>query len=229
MSEPSLYLDYAGEEHELHPPVDFRFGRHASSQLVVDDTNMHLHRRLGRFAFRSGIWWLINEGRHIEIEVRDSSSRAVSVISPGTRTALHFESFSVWFTAGPTTYEFLIDQPDVDHGPEFDDEDESRSSEATVTTSSMPLTENQFALILACARPQLIDSRAPMPTTRVLADGLGWSVKKFDRQLDNICVKFTQMGFAGLQGTQDKKAQDRKSAIAELAIRLNIVGEGDLA
>ncbi len=50
-----LYLDFCGDELVLEPGGSLTFGRCAD--LVVDD-NPYLHRRLGRFVDRGGVWCL---------------------------------------------------------------------------------------------------------------------------------------------------------------------------
>jgi len=144
---------------------------------------------------------------------------------------LHFESFSIRLTAGSTTYELLVDQPSVESGPRpanFDTTATDSASDRTINASSVALSDNQFSLLVACARPLLVDADAPMPTSGALAETLGWSSRKFERQLDRVCAKFAESGYPGLRGHNGKKAMNRKLSLAELAIQLDIVRESDV-
>ena len=67
----SLRVIFLGQETKVEPAESLDFGRQAD--LVVDD-NPYLHRRLGRFQARGGVWWILNTGSTIVMELSDSAS-----------------------------------------------------------------------------------------------------------------------------------------------------------
>lgn len=232
-NEESLFVDFCGIEHVVDRANELTFGRMAD--LVIDD-NPHLHRVLARFVYRGGMWWIVNEGRHIALEVIDIESRSSASVAPGSSTAISFAASRIRFEAGRTRYELLVDQPVLldsslrianrpdDDGALLDVGDE------TITAFDVPLTDDQFLLVLAVSEPLLTapPGAASMPTSRVLAERLGWSQSKFERKLDNVCQKFAKTGVRGLHGGQGSVVKDRKTRLAEYAIETSLVKMSDI-
>lgn len=216
----ALYVDFAGMEFSVQPGDELTFGRLAD---VVIDENPHLHRILGRFTHRTSLWWLVNEGRHIALDVLDLATRSSVVVAPGGSVPLTFSSCRIRFEASITSYELLVDVPAL-----IDSEIPSPAGqtvdagEDTISAHDVPMTEDQRALVQSVADPIL--AGRSMPTSRELAEGLGWSQSKFERKLDNVCQKLSRLGVRGLHGGQGKAAKDRKTRLAEYAIETGLVG-----
>lgn len=218
----ALYVDFIGTEFSVDPGSELTFGRLAD--IVVDD-NPHLHRTLGRFTWRPELWWLVNEGRHIALDVHDLATRSSLVVAPGGSVPLTFSSCRIRFEASITSYELLVDVPSL-----IDTEIPSpagqmvETGEDTVSAHDVPMTDDQRALVHSVATPVL--SGRAMPTSRELAAELGWSQSKFERKLDNVCQKLSRLGVRGLHGGQGKAAKDRKTRLAEYAIQTGLVSNG---
>lgn len=215
----ALYLDFAGMEFSVEPGDDLTFGRLAD--VSIDD-NPHLHRVLGRFTHRTSLWWLVNEGRHIALDVLDLATRSSVVVAPGGSVPLTFSSCRIKFEASITSYELLVDVPAL-----IDSEIPTagghivEAGEDTVSAHDVPMTEDQRALVVSVSQPVL--AGRTMPTSRELAESLGWSQSKFERKLDNVCQKLSRLGVRGLHGGQGKAAKDRKTRLAEYAIETGLV------
>jgi len=99
----ALLLTHDGDEFRIEPEQVLTFGR--SGDLVVDAANRYLHRVLGCFADRDGVWFLQNMGRHTTIRVLDRTGPDRIEVGPGVQAALTFEEFAVVFDAGTSSYE----------------------------------------------------------------------------------------------------------------------------
>ena len=221
-----LRVEYCGEEYGVAPGSTLTFGR--SADIVIDD-NRFLHRVLGEFRFANGLWWLANVGGSIPVTFQDGAGPSMARLAPGAAMPIAFESALIRFEAGTTTYELTVDTAvrptDVDAGDDADaedDRDERGVSEMTTTTSNLPLTDDQFALLVALAAPTLRND-GELPTNRDLAAGLGWTVTKLNRKLDGLCTKFAKAGVAGLHGSADRLAKDRRVRLAEHVVHAGIV------
>jgi len=227
-----LRVEYCGEEYSARPGSSLTFGR--SADIVIDD-NRFLHRVLGELDFRHGLWWITNSGSSIAITLQDAASSSMTRLAPGVSLPLGFEAATLRFEAGGTTYEMNLDairpsglggdgdqtsgdDDDIDD----DDDDMGPLSEMTTTTSNLPLTDDQFALLVALAGPTL-RNEGPLPTNRQLASSLDWTVTKFNRKLDGLCSKFTKAGVTGLHGSADRLAKDRRTRLAEHVVHAGIV------
>ena len=168
--EQRLIIEFAGEVHCLEPAETLEFGRRAD--LVVDD-NKYLHRRMGRFEQRSGLWMLRNIGRSLHLTIRDTKSHSLSVVAPGREIALTFAPATIRFRAGPTTYEMTVDGiGGLEDGAFVSDE-----TLDTVTFSDFPLTPSQRLVIVALAEQSLADpsSEIHVPNSGQIAAKLGWT------------------------------------------------------
>lgn len=228
MTPPELRVEFCGEEYSATPGAPLSFGR--SADVALDD-NRFLHRVLGEFRHRNGMWWVHNLGSSIAIALHDDASPSLARLAPGTAMPLSFDAATLRFDAGGTTYELTLDivggesSDDGDASDDADDDadtDETLTAEMTTTTSSLPLTDDQFELLRALARP-LIDGQESLPTNRLLASELGWTVTKFNRKLDGLCTKFAKAGVTGLHGSADRLAKDRRTRLAEHVVHAGIV------
>ncbi len=232
-TEQRLTVDLAGEIFKLSPPtpdgaspMQTTFGRMADIEV---DTNQYLHRRVGAFRWRDGAWWLHNLGSAIVLEVADLESASRISVAPGSALPLSFAQAVVRFQAGPSTYELLITQDSVTATTEpwFDDEDD----EPTVTSSSVPLNREQRLLLVGLAQRRLRDAGSPvsnLATNREVTEHLGWTKTKFDRKLDNLCVKFTNRGVPGLIGGQGSTAALRRERLIDHVLVVGLIGPDDL-
>ena len=140
----------------------------------------------------------------------------------------------MWFTAGPTTYDFdilLTDTPFVSVETAAELESEEAGAETTVGRVSM--TPDQKLLIVALCEGFLRSSYAgagPDPVVRRPPPS-GWAgrVTKFNRKLDNVCQKLADAGTRGLHGGPGKLASNRKTRLVEHALSTRMVTEADLA
>ena len=217
----TLHVDYCGEIHEVPPDKSLTFGR--SADLVID-SNRQLHRTAGRFFYEMGIWWLENVGRTLDLQIVDLDSRSSVLLTPRRRTSLTFARSAVRFQAGPTTYEILLDVP---QGAEI----VTGTVGDTVSTSDVPLVEEQLLLLVALAEPKLREPHRPtyVPPNKQIAERLGWSITKFNRKLDNVCAKYTKAGVSGLRGSPDNLAADRRRRLVEHVVAHGIVCFDDLS
>jgi hypothetical protein len=220
---PELRVEYCGEEYLATPGTALSFGR--SADIVVDD-NRFLHRVLGEFRSASGLWWMTNLGSSIALTLQDDSGPSMARVTPGASMPLAFEVATLRFEAGGTSYEMNVDAVGS-IGPNDDESDErieneSALSEMTTTTTSLPLTDDQFALLVALAAPTL-RNESSLPTNRQIASELGWTVTKYNRKLDGLCTKLTKAGVAGLHGRADQLAKDRRARLAEHVVDAGIV------
>ncbi len=96
---------FCGEEHSVSPEAGLTIGR--SGDLEIDD-NPYLHRTFLVVSFDNGFWWLSNTGSTLTATVADEQGLFQAWLSPGARIPLAMKTLVVWFTAGPTTYDFEI-------------------------------------------------------------------------------------------------------------------------
>ena len=234
MEHPSeLRVEFCGEEYSASSEAPLTFGR--SADIDIDD-NRFLHRVLGEFRMRNELWWIHNVGSAIALSLVDAATTSSARIAPGSAMPIAFEASALRFEAGGVSYELALDvvgpigtDVDVDVVSEsIGERDEEDSAERTATTASLPLTDDQFALIVALARP-VMNNIDGMPTNRQLAHELGWTVTRLNRKLDGLCAKYAKAGVSGLHGSTDRLAKDRRTRLAEHAIHAGIVSVDDLA
>lgn len=223
-----LRVEFCGEEYSATNDQTLTIGR--SADIVIDD-NKFLHRVLAEFRHANGLWWIDNVGSSIGLALNDDTSTSSARIAPGTSTPIAYDSATLRFDAGGTSYELALDVigPDV---PEDEDEVASlpeptaNPDDRTATTSHIPLTDDQFALLVALAAPVIRD--VSMPTNRLIAASLDWTVTKFNRKLDGLCAKYSKAGVAGLHGSSDRLAKDRRTRLAEHVVEAGIVTQDDV-
>jgi hypothetical protein len=220
----STTVDFCGEKYTVDSSGDLTIGREAD--LVIDD-NPFLHRRFLRIFCSDGMWWIANVGSHLAATLADDAGMVQAWLAPGAQLPLVFQRSSVWFTAGPTTYEFhiaLSEAPFAVVQPEG-------PVVGSTTYGRTTLTPDQRLLVIALAEPML---RRPArgvvdaPSSAEAADRLGWTITKFNRKLDNVCQKLDRNGVRGLHGGPDRLASDRKARLVEYALATRMVGADDL-
>ena len=228
MEQPSeLRVEFCGEEYSASADEPLTFGR--SADIEIDD-NRFLHRVLGEFRMRNGLWWLHNVGSAIALSLVDDATTSSARIAPGSSMPIAFDASTLRFEAGGMNYELSLDvvgalAADIDPADTGDPTD--HEAQRTTTTADLPLTEDQFTLLVALARP-VMQNVAVRPTNRQLAHDLGWTLTRLNRKLDGLCAKYAKAGVSGLHGSTDRLAKDRRTRLAEHAIHAGIVSVDDL-
>lgn len=217
---------FCGEEHAVAPDRQFTIGR--DGDLILDEDNPFLHRTF-LIAYRQGdLWWLENVGSRLSATVADAAGTFQAFLAPGARLPLVFSSTVVWFTAGPTTYEFDIQVSEVHFTriPVMDEQD------GQVTLGPVALTPEQKLLLVALCEDLLLRRKvgaAAIPQSAVAARRLHWPITKFNRKLDAVCEKLSDAGVRGLRGGITGAASSRKARLVEYAMAARIVVPEDVS
>jgi hypothetical protein len=220
-------VDFCGELFVAEGSGPLTIGR--VGDVEIDD-NPYLHRNFLQIVEEGGLWWLANVGTTLTATVADKKGLFQAWLNPGARIPLALERLTVWFTAGPTTYDFdiLVDSPAfTSTGTEEVVED----STGETTVGRVSFTPDQKLLIVALAEPFLRRGQAgvaQIPSSADAAARLGWKVTKFNRKLDNVCQKVADAGTRGLHGGPGKLASNRKARLVEHALSTRLVTEPDL-
>ena len=222
-------VDFCGEEFVADSSGPLTIGR--TGDVEIDD-NPYLHRNFLQIVEEGGLWWLSNVGTTLTATVADKKGLFQAWLNPGARIPLALERFTVWFTAGPTTYDFdiIVDTPAfVSTAPDVDAAAEDSTGETTVGRVSF--TPDQKLLMVALCENFLTRATAgagQIPSSADAAARLGWKVTKFNRKLDNVCQKLADAGTRGLHGGPGKLASNRKARLVEHALSTRLVTEADL-
>jgi hypothetical protein len=221
---PSLTLDFAGELLTAEPGRELTVGR--SGDLEIDD-NPYLHRDFLRFEHRETMWWVVNVGGRLAAYLTDAHGLMRSTLAPGARLPLVYPRTLVTFAAGETLYELIVDVPDTP----YESIRTAGSGGGTTTIVPGQFTESQLLAILALAEPVLRRSGSgagEIPSTSQAAGRLGWSTKRFDKKIENVCDKLTAAGVRGLRGAGVRMASNRRLHLVEYAVSTLLVTPEDL-
>lgn len=215
-----LEVDFVGEVHLLEPGDTLTFGR--SADLVLD-ANPFMHRVVGRFTWRQGVWWLEHLGRSVGLELCDRDHGIAHRVPPGAQVSLTQREFSVRFVAGPTTYQLdgTLSAPPSPEAPQ------PVSGTATVAFGTVPFSLEQRELLVALVRSSRRHDGRLEPTP-VIARRLGWTTKKFHRKLDLVCDKLARAGVRGLKGDVGSSADLRRERLVAHALGAGLVDGTDL-
>ena len=151
-------VEFCGEEFVAADDRPLTIGRVADVEI---DDNPYLHRVFLQLHREHELWWLSNVGSTLTATVADKKGLFQAWLSPGARIPLALEAFTVWFTAGPTTYDFdivLTDTPFVSVETAAELEPEDAGAETTVGRVSM--TPDQKLLVVALCEGFLRSSYA---------------------------------------------------------------------
>ena len=225
----SVTVEFCGEEFRASEDAPLTIGRVADVEI---DDNPYLHRVFLQVHREHDLWWLTNVGSNLTATVGDRQGLFQAWLSPGARIPLALEAFTVWFTAGPTTYDFDITVDDatftsVVTEPELEPED----SPGETTVGRVSMTPDQKLLVVALCESFLRTTYAgqgQIPSSAQAAARLGWTTTKFNRKLDNVCQKLADAGTRGLHGGPGKLASNRKARLVEHALSTRMVTEADL-
>ncbi len=218
-------VDYCGELTKITAARPVSIGR--DGDVEIDD-NPYLHRQFLQLELRDGLLWISNVGSAISATLADEDGLVQTYLSPGAQLPLIFPRTVVWFTAGPTTYEFdvlLADAP-------FNKVATTTVGDGETTIGRVSFTPSQRLLILALAEPILRRGNrgaGAIPRSAVAAERLGWTITKFNRKLDNVCEKLTKMGVRGLVGDRRSSASNRRARLVEYALAARLMTTKDLA
>ena len=226
----SVTVEFCGEEFTAQEDAPLTIGRVADVEI---DDNPYLHRVFLQVHREHDLWWLTNVGSTLTATVGDRKGLFQAWLSPGARIPLELEAFTVWFTAGPTTYDFDITVDDATFTsivtePELEPED----SPGETTVGRVSMTPDQKLLVVALCESFLRTTYAgqgQIPSSAQAAERLGWTTTKFNRKLDNVCQKLADAGTRGLHGGPGKLASNRKARLVEHALSTRMVTEKDLA
>lgn len=220
-----ITIEFAGEYFPVEPGGRFVVGR--EGELAIDD-NLFLHRHFLEISESGGLWWLANIGTRLQATVTDGTGGVQAWLGPGARLPLVFEITTVVFSAGPTTYEFVIHSSE----PTFRPTRRELVGDGDSTIGDVPLTESQKLLLVALAEPLLRRDGTGMsaiPSSAAAAERLGWTVTRFNRKLDNVCDKFDRIGVPGMRGGARSSATNRRARLVEHVIASRLVSKDDLA
>ena len=220
-----LQVEFCGEVHDAVETEPLTIGREGDVEI---DDNPYLHRAFLQVTHEGGLWWLTNVGSTLTATVSDPRGLFQAWLSPGARIPLALDHLTVWFTAGPTTYDFEI-RVDAPAFTSVEVEPDDGLGETTV--GRVAFTPDQKLLIVALCENILRRSGSgsgQIPTSADAEDRLGWTLTKFNRKLDNVCSKLADAGTRGLHGGPGKLASNRRARLVEHALSTRIVTEGDL-
>lgn len=221
---PTAIVSYCGEEYRVTPGKVFTVGR--EGDLVIDD-NPFLHRCFLTVTYDAGMWWIENVGSRIAATVADGSGLMQAWVGPDARLPIAFDTVTVVFSAGPTTYEFDIEV----NGVSFKRAGMREIGDGETTVGEVTFTPSQFLLILALAEPWLLrvgSGAVDLPKSAAAAKRLGWSITRFNRKLDNVADKLDKMGVSGLRGGNSSHATHRRVRLVEYAVSARLVTKDDL-
>ena len=225
MSRPSAFVDFCGEKFDVPTDGVLSIGR--EGDVAIDD-NPFLHRRFLELRLdEAGILWVSNVGTTMTTTLADEAGLVQSWLSPGATLPLLFPRSVVWFTAGPTTYEFDVI---LENAP-FTASIDTPGTVGDTTIGRISLTPDQKLLIVALAEDVLRRGNrgaGSVPASAKAADRLGWTITKFNRKLDNVCEKLAKLGVRGLVSDGVRPASNRRARLVEYALATRLVAAGDL-
>ena len=228
MTDVGVKVLFCGEEFPAVAGRQLTIGR--SGDVEIDD-NPYLHRSFLAVLEEGGLWWLSNVGSTLTATIADDLGLFQAWLAPGARIPLAFNRILVWFTAGPTTYDFeiVVDNPAfVSVAPEPFEQDDS----GEMTVGRVSFTADQKLLMVALCESSLSRTSpgsSQIPSSAAAAARMGWTLTRFNRKLDNVCQKLADSGTRGLHGGIGNLASSRKSRLVEHALSTRLVRVHDLA
>lgn len=220
-----LTIDFAGEAVEVDGGSPFIIGR--DGDLAISD-NPYLHRRFLEFRRDEHIWWLTNLGTQITATVDDSASGLHAWLAPGARMPIVNGTTSIRFTAGPTVYEVLVTLHDA---PGEFEPTVAVDDDGTETLGRLRLTDDQRLMLVVLAESALrhgMGGMADIPSAAAGAQRVGWTQKKFEKKIDNVCDRLASAGVRGLKGDLGNQAVSRRVRLVEYAVSTRLITSDDL-
>jgi hypothetical protein len=220
----TAHIEFCGEVFSVTAGRPVVLGR--DGDITIDD-NPFLHRRFLEVSEVGSLVWLRNVGTQLSATVSDAGGRVQAWLAPGARLPLVFDRTVVWFTAGPTTYEFEVIVEQAPYEPAGQD----NPGEGDTTVGRVSFTPDQKLLIVALSENILRHGRrmgATIPNSAEAAARLGWTLTRFNRKLDNVCEKLTRAGIRGLHGGPEKLATNRRARLVEYSLAARFVTADDI-
>ena len=204
---PSLWIGSPETEIEANPAGTTTVGR--MGDLVVGGDNAHMHRRLVTITAEGKVWRLANVGRFIQV---------------------HVTQFLLTFSAGQETYHL-----DCYAEIPLSREASLHTLHGDETIGLGPLSEDE-RLILAAIGEEVLRSPTHdyslMRKNSEVMERLGWTRKKFDHRLDDVCAHFAAHGVGGASGPMGQRqgnASNRRIKVLQHAIEARLITVADLA
>ncbi len=219
-----LSLDFAGEMHTITPGGRLTVGR--SGDVAIDD-NPFLHREFLVIEWANSLWWVHNVGGRLAAYLTDERGLMRSTLAPGAKLPLVFPRTLVTFAAGDTSYEIALVVPSAG----YDALEEHDEGSGLLTIMPGKFTESQLLAVLALAEPVLRregTGAGEIPSTQAASTRLGWTPKRFDKKLENVCDKLSAAGVRGLRGGPAGAAANRRRHLVEYAVSSRLVTPDDL-
>lgn len=226
-----ITVEHCGIPISLHDGLSLTFGRAPTNDsgptLVLDESDLSLHRLCGRLWNDRGSWWVSNLGRRLEIEVVQLGTGSLQRLPPGRRCAVASTPTTVRVEAQRTVYAFSV-------SGDADEVTATRRPGTGVETVSVVhprLTSLQRTYLVALCEPRLeISPVAPLPTNRQIARRLGITRERtVEQALDRLCEKFAACGIRGLKGEVGVPAAERKERLVRHVISARLIGPDDVA
>lgn len=228
MTTTPLRIEYCGEWSTVEPDRRFTIGR--AGDLAVDD-NPYLHRSFLELHCEQGVWLLSNVGKQLSATIGDEQSQLVAHLAPGGVVPLVFDRTYVRFGAGPTTYEVQLVLPDAPFAAARLDRPIDGDELSDTTQAPAHLTPDQRIVVLALAEHALGrtgSGPSALPSSADAARRIGWSERKFNKKLDQVCQKLAKAGVRGLHGGPGDLASNRRARLVEYCLASRVVSEEDL-
>lgn len=225
---PSLWIGSPETEIEANPAGTTTVGR--MGDLVVGGDNAHMHRRLVTITAEGKVWRLANVGRFIPVHVTQLDGVLLTTLAPGASTVIEWPEFLLTFSAGQETYHL-----DCYAEIPLSREASLHTLHGDETIGLGPLSEDERLILAAIGEDVL---RSPthdyslMRKNTEVAERLGWTRKKFDHRLDDVCAHFAAHGVGGASGPMGPRqgnASNRRIKVLQHAIEARLITVADLA
>jgi hypothetical protein len=222
-----LEVEFEGATYAYDPGTEVTFGR--AGMIAVGPSNTSLHRIFGHLTHRGDSWRLTNVGARLSMKLTDEGTGTTTELTPNGQHVLTAPATSIMFTAGDHSYELLVFQSDTADNQvvapvAFDDHRTTVSNDRDVH-----LSPNQRLLLVAlCERRLRNPLDSTIPPSGEVALRLGMSLKRFNKVLGEVCLRFAVAGYAGVYDPGGL-ATSRRNAIVDAAISDRLVRAADLA
>lgn len=218
-----LTVGFEDDQRRLMPGQTLTLGRQAD--LSVDRANRRLHRVLARLAWYDG-WWLENVGRSIALVATDLDGSSYARVAPGEALPLPFANTALTFSAGQANYRLTLHTRAPVRPVGATNAPGDLTLDRTESPESLEFNAEQLQLLAVLARPRLDGpvTIADFPSSRQMARELEWSLSKFNRKLDHLCVKLDRVGVPGVIGSRGgPSASERRLIIANFAVESGLI------